>query len=247
MHKEFAIITDIHGNSEALKAVLSDIDRESNAAHIYCLGDLVAIGHETNEVLEQLSSRDNVTYVKGNHEEAILNIVNGDEPGSSGEERAHHYWIAKKMDERYISFLQHMPKSFRETINGKKLLFVHYHLDSDEKFLPIDKEPSSTRLDEIYKNDEADLVCFGHHHILHHFKSSSRIYLNPGALGCNHKAVATYALVRVRDDGDIACTVKEVPYTNSNFLKGYFDKNVPGKKTLVSIFHGNQHSNASRD
>lgn len=140
MQKEIAVITDIHGNSKALEAVLSDIDRNTKVEYIYCLGDLVAIGHETNEVLRQLTSRDNVAYVKGNHEEAVLNIIDGEEPGSSGEEREHHFWIADHLNKDYVSFLRNMPKKISQSINGKKFLFVHYHLlDSEERFLQIEK------------------------------------------------------------------------------------------------------------
>lgn len=36
--RNIAVITDIHGNYSALKAVLADIERESKVEHIYCLG-----------------------------------------------------------------------------------------------------------------------------------------------------------------------------------------------------------------
>jgi hypothetical protein len=43
--------------------------------HIYCLSDFVAIGHETNQVFELLFSRDDITFVLRNRDEAILNIL----------------------------------------------------------------------------------------------------------------------------------------------------------------------------
>ena len=43
-----AIITDIHGNLEALNAVLGAI-RESSATRIICLGDLVCYGPDSTE------------------------------------------------------------------------------------------------------------------------------------------------------------------------------------------------------
>lgn len=42
MGNKIAILADIHGNSAALKAVLNNIDNDTE--HIYCLGDLVGIG-----------------------------------------------------------------------------------------------------------------------------------------------------------------------------------------------------------
>lgn len=117
---KFAIITDIHGNSCALKAVLDDIDKDNQIEHIYCLGDLIAIGHETNEVLDLLFSRNDISIVRGNHDEAILNIMNGKDPGSTGEEREHHEWIASRLDKRFISQLQSIPKKLTTNINEKR-------------------------------------------------------------------------------------------------------------------------------
>jgi predicted phosphodiesterase len=52
MSKKIALISDIHGNSSALKAVLKKIEEDIGIEHIYWLGDLIGIGYETNEVLE---------------------------------------------------------------------------------------------------------------------------------------------------------------------------------------------------
>lgn len=57
MSTKVAIITDIHGNNPALQAVLKDIDSQSDVEHIYCLGDMVAIGPDTNAVLAALFER----------------------------------------------------------------------------------------------------------------------------------------------------------------------------------------------
>ncbi len=157
MQTKIAVITDIHGNSSALKAVLTGIERDGEIGHIYCLGDLIAIGHETNEVLEQLYSRKDITFVMGNHDEAILNIFEGKEPGSNDDERNHHYWIAEHMDPKFLPFLSEIPKSITSEVNGKKIRLVHYHLDGTDQFLPIDHNPSSIKLEELYKGDEAIL------------------------------------------------------------------------------------------
>lgn len=63
-----AVLTDIHGNFPALKAVLEDIDHQ-RIDHIYCLGDLIAIGPYVNEVLEALFSLQDISIVAGNHDE----------------------------------------------------------------------------------------------------------------------------------------------------------------------------------
>lgn len=240
MQRKIAVITDIHGNNSALNAVLSDIRRIGQVDHIYCLGDLIAIGHETNQVLEEIYLRKDISCVLGNHDEAIINILNGQEPGSHGEEREHHYWIAKNMSKKFVPFLNEIPKKLECIINSKRFLFLHYHMNDDNRLLSIDINPTFEKLDDLYKAENVDIVCFGHHHVLHHFKGKDRIYLNPGALGCNSKPVATYATVSVKDDGCVDCNVKEVAYDNKDFLLNYHRYDVPAKNTLLRIFHGNQ-------
>ncbi|GIN58170.1 hypothetical protein J8TS2_24890 [Lederbergia ruris] len=77
---KFAVLTDIHGNYPALRAVLKEIDRRDDIEHIFCLGDMIAIGPDTNEVLETLFSRKDVSMITGNHDEAVLALVNRRRP-----------------------------------------------------------------------------------------------------------------------------------------------------------------------
>ncbi|WP_164669507.1 metallophosphoesterase family protein [Virgibacillus doumboii] len=243
MNCKVALIADIHGNSAALKAVLDDIDKDEQIEHIYCLGDLIGIGHETNEVLELLISRKDISFVMGNHDEAILKILQGKEPGSAGgdEEREHQEWVASGLDAKFFPQLQNISKKQFEKINGKDFLFVHYHLDKKDEFLPIDNEPTTKRLEEIYNTYGADVICFGHHHIIHHFKSENKLYLNPSSLGCNYKPFAPYAKLNIGDTGQIDVSFFEVPYDNKDFLLSYEKLNVPDKDNILKVFHGNQH------
>jgi predicted phosphodiesterase len=241
MNEKIAIITDIHGNYSALKAVLDDINEDQEIKHTYCLGDLVGIGYETNEVLQLLSSRADISFVMGNHDEAILDIIAGREPYSRGSEKIHHQWIASHLDRKFIPFLKEIPVTLESVYNSKKLYFVHYHLSEQNDFIPLDKEPSDKKLDEHYRASAADIVCFGHHHVIHHFKSKERLYLNPSSLGCNYQPLAPYAVVMIGEQGDISVSFKEVPYDNKEFLLGFKSQNVPDADYILKIFYGDQH------
>ena len=61
-----AIISDVHGNYEALKVVLSEIDRLS-IDEVYCLGDVVGYYSQVNECCDELKKR-KVKCVMGNHD-----------------------------------------------------------------------------------------------------------------------------------------------------------------------------------
>ncbi len=65
-----AIISDIHGNMEAFRAVLEDIDL-CGIDDIICLGDTIGYGAEPNEVIYLLRERRIATII-GNHEVAAI-------------------------------------------------------------------------------------------------------------------------------------------------------------------------------
>jgi len=66
----YAVLSDVHGNLEALTAVLEAAD-ESGADALLCLGDLVGYGPDPNEVVELVRAR-GATAVRGNHDEAAI-------------------------------------------------------------------------------------------------------------------------------------------------------------------------------
>ncbi len=62
-----ALISDIHGNGEALRAVLKDIIRVGHDS-IVCLGDVVEGGPENDWVCDTLREH-NISCILGNHDE----------------------------------------------------------------------------------------------------------------------------------------------------------------------------------
>ncbi len=65
-----AILSDIHGNWDALTAVLADIDACRPDA-VFCLGDCVGYGAEPERVIRTLRQR-GIPSTRGNHEQAVL-------------------------------------------------------------------------------------------------------------------------------------------------------------------------------
>ena len=65
-----AVISDIHGNCDALNEVLIDIDRSKIDATV-SLGDNIGYGAEPNQVIRRLRQR-SIPSVMGNHELAVV-------------------------------------------------------------------------------------------------------------------------------------------------------------------------------
>jgi len=234
-----AVMTDVHGNIHALRAALNDID-EQRVERIYCLGDMISIGPFTNEVLEALTSRRDVSMLIGNHEQAILALLDGNDPGSPGTERLHHEWVASRIDPSYVPLLRRLPPMLEAEHGSRRLLLLHYHHDREGRLVPYDREPTLKKLETMYSEQDADAVCFGHHHPVHYFRSARRVYVNPGSLGCAYEPVARYALLDCAPDG-VRVQLRAVVYDNREFLASYHHLSVPAGDFILKLFHGDQH------
>ena len=65
-----AVISDIHGNLEALSAVLKDVSSIKGLELVLCCGDLVDYGPQPEEVVERIKA-EGIPCVQGNHDRAV--------------------------------------------------------------------------------------------------------------------------------------------------------------------------------
>ena len=70
--KTFAIITDIHSNTAALKHALSVIEERNDIDQIICLGDCFALGPEPEKTMKMLKAIPDCIFVRGNHDRYLL-------------------------------------------------------------------------------------------------------------------------------------------------------------------------------
>ncbi|MDF2946207.1 MAG: YfcE family phosphodiesterase [Bacillales bacterium] len=241
MTVKFAVITDIHANNFALDAALTEIE-SIGVDHIYCLGDLVGIGPNHNEVLERIFSLDDITIISGNHDQAIVALAAG-EYHHKGHEHAkrHHGWVYKTLDKGHIKSLRELPLFIEKRYTDINILATHYNIEEEKLkksyYNPYSDivEPALENLEKLFQKCNHDLIMFGHHHPKHFFISEQKIYLNPGSLGCNPAPYARYAIVEI-NKCDINVEYLQAEYNRIDLIKSY-DK-VPEKEFLLKAFHG---------
>ena len=241
---KFAVITDVHGNFDALEAVLDDIDRKGDVDKIYNLGDNIGVGHETNKVLDYIFDRDDMEIIAGNHDEAVMSLVNDTPYPEDLKDKffEHHQWIENHLDEDYYDKLNELPRVIEKNFGNKKVLFIHYEIPNEQLSAPIDKqpfspitEPTEEAMQTLFSDKQADLIVIGHNHTVHLFDDKEKIYFNPGAVGLNNGAHAVYGLVTIEEDVISIDRVK-VAYDNEEFLRGFDEKQVPGKSLIFDKF-----------
>jgi len=162
------IISDIHGNYEALKVVLAELD-SMNISEIYCLGDVVGYYSQVNECCEELRSR-NIPCLMGNHDWYMAG--GGFCPRSKSVNDCLRYQ-RKVITEENVNWL----RSFPVQRKVGKIHMVHGGWAD-----PIDEylEPG----EEYFSRIEGEIFVSGHNHIQTLQKySNGKIYCNPGSVG----------------------------------------------------------------
>src|SRR2546430_8045189 len=150
----FAIFSDVHGNLEALEAVLADA-RARKCTRFVCLGDVVGYNANRRECVERVRELD-CPVVKGNHDEAASRLS---PPGDFNEiaERA-IAWTRDHLTDHDKEWLRGLPLQTRV----HDFTIVHATLDTPEQwgyvFNNLDAAASFT-----YQHTS---VCFfGHTHV----------------------------------------------------------------------------------
>lgn len=68
---KFAIFSDVHGNLEALEAVLAHAERDRVGFHL-CLGDVIGYGANPNECVDRVRALEPSVCLRGNHDAAVV-------------------------------------------------------------------------------------------------------------------------------------------------------------------------------
>ena len=67
----YGVFSDVHGNYEALKAVLAFF-RKNGADSFICCGDIVGYGPQPSECVREVMALENLSIVLGNHDAALI-------------------------------------------------------------------------------------------------------------------------------------------------------------------------------
>lgn len=176
--RRYAIISDVHSNLHALKAVMEDADWVG-ADEILCAGDVVGYGAFPNEVIEELKSR-NALCITGNHDRAVLGIGDFD---MNVQAAAAVRWTMNALTDDNRKFLEHL----EPRLNLSELGFFPgivgaglYHgspFDDDEYILWHDAT------DILLEASGNQVVITGHTHDPFIKYLPHGVWLNPGSVG----------------------------------------------------------------
>ncbi len=105
-HKSrYVLISDIHGNLEALQAVLAFV-RKLEPYQLYCLGDVVGYGANPRECMDILRDEANL-ILAGNHDLAVAGIISSDDFNPMAQAAVE--WTRDQLGEEDLSTLSNLP------------------------------------------------------------------------------------------------------------------------------------------
>jgi predicted phosphodiesterase len=148
-----AVISDVHANYHALRAVLDEIDTARVDA-VWCLGDTVGYGPRPNECCEAVAGRAAHSLV-GNHDLVVLGELTVS--GFNEEAAAAAVWTAEVLTPESRSFLADL-KPFAE-IEGVDLFHASAR-DPVWEYVLTEEAAKAT-----FELSGASLVLVGHSHV----------------------------------------------------------------------------------
>lgn len=181
---KIAIISDIHGNLEALKTVLKDIeDREIN--HIYCLGDIIGKGIHTKECIELIKEKCEVV-IQGNCDRFFASEHDLEKEIEINQKRI--LWNQKLLNKEERTYLLNLPFSYEFYMSGSYIRLFHATPYQIDKAI-INQDDFETKYQLFMGTDKtetkkiSDVAIYGHIHHCYMDVLYNKTILNAGSVG----------------------------------------------------------------
>jgi predicted phosphodiesterase len=216
-----ALVSDIHGNGVALRAVVAELDVE-RLDRVVCLGDVCQGGPEPDECVDLVAERGWPT-VLGNADDFVLDAASAEGSSEAVTERqlAVRAWAFDRLGpERRELVARYAPTVELDLGGGLRLLACHATPSSyDAVVLPSAPEQDYRA---AFAGTDADLVACGHIHLPYLRRVGATTVLNPGSVGLSYDHEqdaetirfdpwAAWAVVGV-DGGRLSIELRRTPF-----------------------------------
>jgi predicted phosphodiesterase len=242
-----ALLSDVHGNTHALDAVLADITSTGGVDEVWALGDLAAIGPDPCGALERLTALPAVRFVYGNTERYVST---GQRPPPTLDDVAAQPALAAVYAEvaasfawtegaiagtRWPAWLRTLPAELRLDLpDGTRLLAVHADPCRD------DGPGLGAHADaDAIAAGRADLVCGGHTHRPYDGMVGATRIVNLGSVSnpLGHDLRASYVIVHASTSG-YAVEHRRVEYDRHAVIDQLERLRHPGRGWIIKHLRG---------
>ena len=206
---KIAIISDVHGNLEALKAVLSDI-KERGITRVFCLGDTIHKGVHSSECIKLVKENCEVV-LQGNCDDYFTKEHDLSKIDRELE-KTRIQWNAKMITDEDKEYLRSLPLTYEFYLSGSLVRIFHATPSNPYDTIGIFSDVNKKRelfnpTDKTQSNEVADIVVYGHIHTQILNKLYNKTLINAGSVG--------NALDYIRNDSKDG---KDIETTRASYL-----------------------------
>lgn len=235
---KIAVISDIHGNMEALNTVMADI-KAKGCEKLFVLGDYAMAGPEPKVAVEyfmQKEKDENVYMIQGNTDAMITNYST--ELYNMLKEKAPVMAEALSndsiiLDEQEKQFLANLPVQKEVNIENVSFLLVHGSpRRNNEDILP---DTPVEEVENMTSNTDAQVILCGHTHIPCGFQTKSKkTVVNAGSVGrpFTPEPKSCYLIINVKD-GKCVFEHQFVEYDNQKASEKLKKRSILGADKLA--------------
>lgn len=203
------VLSDIHGNLEALNTIMDAEQEEFLEARKIFLGDYTDFCPWPNEVIDLVKNLPNSQWILGNHDFYVTDETNEEARKYYGSERlvSHTAWTRSQLSRENLEWLRQLPTEIYGTL-GKTRPLTFYATHADYKNISQGFNPS--KLMKI----NASLVLCGHTHLAREDDIYGKILLNPGSVGepLDGNNMASYSVITCDRNGVISTENHRIKY-----------------------------------
>lgn len=161
----YLVLSDMHGNDEALTAVLRRVRRKRFDATLV-LGDLVGYGAAPNQVVEAIRALPGrVLVVRGNHDKVVTSIDSGESFNHVALVAAQ--WTARHLTGANLRYVRDLTAGPQEVEDG--LAICHGAPVDEDKYLFSDRDAAA-----VFSSWDVPVTFFGHTHVTSMFSLEGR-------------------------------------------------------------------------
>jgi len=174
---KLGVISDVHGNYVALRAVLEDMEGEVDK--LICAGDVVGYGPQQTEVVTEMMERD-VPTVQGNHDRSF-DSPERYQANNMAYEGLKYARACMTDEQKNWVYALPMRRRFAEG----KILLKHEHPDDDYigTLKSYVKPAQFPEMNPYMRELDVDMLIMGHTHVQHVYEGPDGTVLNPGSVG----------------------------------------------------------------
>lgn len=182
---KIALLSDIHGNTTALEAVLEDAKR-AGVEEYWLLGDVLMPGTGRRHLLNLLEELPITVQILGNWEDSLWRAMKGMLDPSRASHRylmRHCQYILEEIRPEEIEAMQSLPMQVHREVSGLIVGITHHLPDKNwgRELIHIGDQKD---FDRLVTNPPCDLAVYGHiHQQFFRYGSGGELILNPGSIG----------------------------------------------------------------